>query len=74
MTKGKSTRPSQYRSLDELVHESNDRVPLSTRVKSETKRLLGAEAKKRKVKTSAIAAAILDDYAGWLAGQIKAKA
>lgn len=51
-----------YKPLGELVKQIDERAPLSTRVKKETKAFLNRESKSRKVKVSSIAAAILDDY------------
>ena len=48
--------------LDQIAPVAEDRVPLSTRVKSETKSFLIKEAKNRKIKVSALAAAILDSF------------
>ncbi len=55
-------KKASYKSLDQLVGDANERVPLSTRVKKETKLFLEKEAKARKVTVSTLSAAILDDY------------
>lgn len=51
-----------YKSLDQLVGSPEERVPLSTRVKKDTKIYLGREAKVRGLTISTLSAAILDDY------------
>lgn len=56
-------KKTAYRPLNDLVKQVDERSPLSTRVKKETKNFLARESKARKVKISALAAAILDDYA-----------
>lgn len=63
----------KYKSIDELVKSEDERTPLSTRVKVETKELLEKEAKSRKVTVSTLAAAILDDYTSWLNTELKSK-
>lgn len=55
-------KKTPYKSLDQLVGGSEERVPLSTRVKKETKAFLDREAKARKLTVSTLSAAILDDY------------
>lgn len=55
-------KKTPYKSLDQLVGGSDERVPLSTRVKKETKEFLEREAKARKLTVSMLSAAILDDY------------
>lgn len=52
-----------FSSLDEIAPKAEDRVPLSTRVKKETKAFLTRQSKNRKIKLSALTAAILDQYA-----------
>lgn len=42
------------------------RQPISARVKTSTLRNMENEAKKLKIKTAALTAAILDDYSDWL--------
>ena len=66
-------KKDNYKSLDELVKDSDERTPLSTRVKVETKTLFDGEAKRRKLTVSTLAAAVLDDYANWLGSQHKKK-
>lgn len=61
-TEGKTMKKTAYKSLDQLVGDSDERVPLSTRVKKDTKVFLDKEAKARKVTVSTLSAAILDDY------------
>lgn len=60
--KGETMKKSAYKSLDQLVGENDERVPLSTRVKKDTKIFLAKEAKTRKLTVSTLSAAILDDY------------
>lgn len=55
-------KKTPYKSLDQLVGGAEERVPLSTRVKKETKEFLEREAKARKLTVSTLSAAILDDY------------
>lgn len=55
-------KKTPYKSLDQLVGGAEERVPLSTRVKKETKDFLEREAKARKLTVSTLSAAILDDY------------
>ncbi len=55
-------KKTPYKSLDQLVGGSEERVPLSTRVKKETKAFLDREAKARRLTVSTLSAAILDDY------------
>ena len=55
-------KKTPYKSLDQLVGGSEERVPLSTRVKKETKSFLDREAKSRRLTVSTLSAAILDDY------------
>lgn len=55
-------KKTPYKSLDQLVGGAEERVPLSTRVKKETKEFLEREAKSRKLTVSTLSAAILDDY------------
>ena len=55
-------KKTPYKSLDQLVGGSEERVPLSTRVKKETKAFLDREAKSRRLTVSTLSAAILDDY------------
>lgn len=55
-------RKSNYSSLDQIAPKVEDRVPLSTRVKKDTKKFLEKEAEKRDIKISALTAAILDNY------------
>jgi hypothetical protein len=57
-------KQTAYKSLDQLVGDADERVPLSTRVKKETKVFLEREAKTRKLTVSTLSAAILDDYIG----------
>lgn len=57
-------KKAAYKSLDQLVGDTDERVPLSTRVKKETKAFLEREAKARKLTVSTLSAAILDDYTG----------
>lgn len=52
----------RFSSLDDIAPKAEDRVPLSTRVKKETKAFLLKESKNRKIKLSALTAAILDGY------------
>ncbi|WP_413612910.1 hypothetical protein [Bdellovibrio sp. HCB-110] len=51
-----------YKSLDQLVGGAEERVPLSTRVRKDTKVYLNREAKARGLTVSTLSAAILDDY------------
>ncbi|HRK08755.1 MAG TPA: hypothetical protein PLZ57_13370 [Pseudobdellovibrionaceae bacterium] len=55
-------KKTPYKSLDQLVGGPDERVPLSTRVKKETKGYLDREAKARGLTVSTLSAAILDDY------------
>lgn len=55
-------KKTTYKSLDQLVGGPDERVPLSTRVKKETKVYLDREAKVRGLTVSTLSAAILDDY------------
>jgi hypothetical protein len=55
-------KKTHYKSLDQLVGGPDERVPLSTRVKKETKVYLDREAKARGLTVSTLSAAILDDY------------
>jgi len=55
-------KKSTYSSLDQILPKNEDRVPLSTRVKTETKDFLEKEAKARKIKVSSLTAAILDSF------------
>ncbi len=55
-------KKSSMGSLDDIAPKAEDRVPLSTRVKKETKQFLKSESKNRKIKLSALTAAILDQY------------
>lgn len=55
-------KKTSYKSLDLLVGGPDERVPLSTRVKKETKTYLNREAKSRGLTVSMLSAAILDDY------------
>lgn len=48
--------------LDLIAPIHADRVPLSTRVKKETKVFLSKAAKNRKIKLSSLTAAILDGF------------
>lgn len=56
-------KKTPHKSLDEILVENDERVSLSTRVKKNTKTFLDNEAKARNLTISALAAAILDDYA-----------
>ncbi|MBL7555897.1 MAG: hypothetical protein IT288_06685 [Bdellovibrionales bacterium] len=55
-------KKTPYKSLDQLVGGPDERVPLSTRVKKDTKTFLNREAKVRNLTVSTLSAAILDDY------------
>lgn len=55
-------KKTSYKSLDQLVGGPDERVPLSTRVKKDTKTFLNREAKVRNLTVSTLSAAILDDY------------
>lgn len=55
-------KKTTYKSLDQLVGGPDERVPLSTRVKKDTKAYLDREAKTRGLTVSTLSAAILDDY------------
>jgi hypothetical protein len=55
-------KKTPYKSLDQLVGGPDERVPLSTRVKEDTKTFLNREAKVRNLTVSTLSAAILDDY------------
>lgn len=55
-------KKTPYKSLDQLVGGPDERVPLSTRVKKDTKSFLNREAKVRNLTVSTLSAAILDDY------------
>lgn len=59
MTRNEMKKPS------ELVKEEV-REPISARVKESTMKTLEAEAKGLGVKTAALTAAVLDDYADWI--------
>lgn len=65
----KSASKVTYKLPFELVGESDERSPLSTRVKKDTKTILTKAAKTQNKKVGALAAAILDDYAKWLSHQ-----
>ncbi|MES3036981.1 MAG: hypothetical protein V4736_03660 [Bdellovibrionota bacterium] len=67
----KSETKVKYKSPDELIGDNEERSPLSTRVKKNTKAILTKAAKEQNRKVGALAAAILDDYADWLATQGK---
>ena len=67
----KSETKVSYKSPGELVGDSEERSPLSTRVKKDTKAILTKAAKEQNRKVGALAAAILDDYASWLSTQRK---
>ena len=60
-----------FSSLDDIAPKAEDRVPLSTRVKKETRKFLNDEAKARKIKLSALTAAILDQYVEQIRNQGK---
>lgn len=60
---------ANYKTPDELVSDKEERQPLSTRVKAETKAILTKAAKEQNRKVGALASAILDDYATWLSQQ-----
>lgn len=55
-------KKSLFSPLDDIAPKAEDRVPLSTRVKKETRTFLASQAKQRKIKLSALSAAILDQY------------
>jgi len=67
----KSETKVNYKSPDELIGDTEERSPLSTRVKKHTKAVLTKAAKEQNRKVAALAAAILDDYADWLSKQGK---
>ena len=64
----KTMAESRRKSPADLTLKSK-RTPLSTRVKSDTKRVLAQAAKTAKTTVSDLSAAILDDYAEWLKEQ-----
>ncbi len=63
----KASMKANYKTPNELIGDVDERLPLSTRVKKETKAALAKAAKDQNRKVGALAAAILDDYADWLA-------
>ncbi len=65
MSKAKS-----FVSLDQIAPVVEDRTPLSTRVKTQTKSFLEKEAKTRRITVSNLTAAILDSF---VAQQLKEK-
>ena len=54
------------RKSPEMLAIKSKREPLSTRVKSESKKLLKSAAKEAKTSVSDLTAAIIDDYCEWL--------
>lgn len=61
------------RKTPEELKSKIERVPLSTRVKEETRQILEKEAKKVKTSLSDLTAGILDEYADWLINKRKNK-
>ena len=59
MTDGRFRRPEQMSSR-------KDRVPLSTRVTTDTQEALADAAKKAKLSVAEFVANVLDDYVKWL--------
>lgn len=55
-----------FSNIDDLLFDVEKKVPLSTRVKEETKNILESESNKKNTNVSALAAAILDQYAKWI--------
>ena len=64
----KRMSPSEQKKPNLLAVKSK-REPLSTRVKTDTKKVLKVAAKEVKTSVSDFAAAVLDDYADWLDSQ-----
>jgi len=56
------SKVKNFVSLDQIAPVAEDRTPLSTRVKKQTKSFLAKEAKERKITVSTLAAAILDSF------------
>lgn len=61
------------RKTPEELKSKFERVPLSTRVKEETRELLEKEAKKVGTSLSDLTAGILDEYVEWLISKRKNK-
>lgn len=61
------------KSPEELVTRAHKREPLSARVKTDTKKILTRAADEVGTSLSDLAAAILDDYAVWIASQKKGR-
>ena len=64
------SKTKTFVSLDQIAPVVEDRTPLSTRVKMQTKSFLAKEAKERKITVSTLAAAILDSF---VSEQVKEK-
>jgi hypothetical protein len=57
------------RKSPEMLAIKSKREPLSTRVKSESKKVLKSAAREAKTSVSDLTAAIIDDYCEWLETQ-----
>lgn len=62
-----------FSDIDNLFFDVEKKVPLSTRVKEETKSILEIESSKKNTNVSALAAAILDQYVKWIKSNGKTK-
>ena len=60
----------KFRLPSEMQPES-DKVPISARIKSESRKTLQEEAKRNKLSLSLLVSNILEDYVDWLESQAK---